>query len=131
MKIAQLLTPMNDVQWLSVTDTVRDAFDHMETYEVSAAPLLDWSGRYVGTVTEADLRRHIASWGVHPMPFATPLADVERRSNNAAVALDCDVQSIVAHALTHRFIPVIDGGGKLVGIVDRRRLLESPLPRAA
>src|SRR5215510_1069413 len=36
MTILQLLTPMADVSWLSATDTVRDAFDHLETYELSA-----------------------------------------------------------------------------------------------
>jgi CBS domain-containing protein len=130
MKIAQLLTPMSDVQWLSVTDTVQDAFDHMETYEVTAAPLLDWDGRYVGTVTEADLRRHVAV-AVGRAAFATPLVEVERRSHNTAVAIDRDVRSVVDHALMHRFVPVVDGCGKLVGIVDRRRILDAPLPRAA
>ncbi len=130
MKITQLLTPITDVQWLSVTDTVSDAFDHMETYGLTAAPLLDWDGRYVGTVTEADLRRHVANVRDRAAALATALADVARKSSNVAVAIDSEVDSIVDHASTHRFVPVVDGVGKLVGIVDRRRGIDT-LPHAA
>jgi CBS domain-containing protein len=122
MKITQLLSPMTNVSWISVTDTVRDAFDHLETYDVSAAPVLDWSGRYLGTVTEADLRRHVAS-NEKTAALATPLSAVERRSRNVAVTVDREVESLVEQALGHRFIPVVDDCGRLLGIVDRRRIL--------
>ncbi len=112
MMIKQL-TPITDVQWLSVTDTVRDALDHMETYEVSAVPLLDWAGRYVGTVTRADLRRHLAN----TRDERTPLGDIERRVSNAPVRLGEEEVTQGEHA----FVPVVDDAGKLLGIVDRRR----------
>lgn len=47
------------------------------------------------------------------------------------VAIDQDVQSVIEHASMHRFVPVIDACGKLVGIVDRRRIPDVPLPSAA
>jgi len=127
MKITQLLSAATNVSWIAVTDTVRDAFDHMETYDLSAAPVLDWSGRYVGTVTEADLRRHVAS-NDEAAAFATPLSAVERRSRNVAVTVDRDAESLVEQALAHRFIPVVDDCGRLLGIVDRRRILELVKP---
>jgi CBS domain-containing protein len=127
MKITQLLTPVTDVPWVSVTDTVRDAFDHLETYELSATPILDWNGCYLGTVTEADLRRHVASTD-QAAAFATPLSAVERRSRNVAVTVDRDVDSLVEQALGHRFIPVVDDCGRLLGIIDRRRILDPNSP---
>ena len=130
MKITQLLTPMTDVHWISVTDTVRDAFVHMETYDLTAAPILDRNGCYLGTVTEADLRRHVARID-KAAAFATPLSAVERRSHNLAVTIDRDVESLVEQAIGHRFIPVVDDGGHLLGIVDRRRILDARLPSAA
>jgi CBS domain-containing protein len=110
MKITQLLTPMTEVHWLAVTDTVRDAFDHLETYGVTAAPLVDQAGRYVGTVTEADLRR--------AADRSMALAAVPRRSHVEAVGPDADVEGLDA---AHLFVPVVDGSGRLVGIVERRR----------
>jgi CBS domain-containing protein len=131
MKIMQLLTPMTQVQWLPATDTVRDAFDHMETYELSAAPILDWSGRYLGTVTEADLRRHVESSTDRTAALATALSAIERRAQYVPVTIDRDVESVLEQASTHRFVPVVDDLGRLVGIVDRRRILGERLPSAA
>ena len=111
MKITQLITPIRDVQWLSVTDTVQDAFDHMETYEVIALPLLDWAGRYVGTLTFADLRRHVDTVGGRGL--VTPLGEVPRRAHNPAVSIDQELERI-----GERFVPVVDDTGKLVGIVE-------------
>lgn len=131
MTIMQLLTPIAQVPWLSVSDTVRDAFDHLETHELSATPMLDWSGRYIGTITEADLRRHVASAKDRIGAFETRLSDIERRAQNPAVTPDRGLSSIANRAAGHGFIPVVDATGRLVGIVDRRRIIESRLPSAA
>jgi CBS-domain-containing membrane protein len=131
MTIMQLLTPIADVSWLSVADTVRDAFDHLETYELSAAPLVDWNGRYIGTVTEADLRRHVANAADRAAAFASPLSTIERRARNLAIAADRELASISDQAAAHGFVPVVDATGRLIGIVDRRRLLDLRLPSAA
>src|SRR6185295_219730 len=88
MTILQLLTPIADASWLSATDTVRDALDHLETYELSAAPLVDRTGRYAGTVTQADLRRHVAGAADRAAALATPLSAIERRARNPAVGIE-------------------------------------------
>jgi CBS domain-containing protein len=111
MKITNL-TPIRDVQWLSVTDTVQDAFDHMETFEVTAVPLLDWAGRYVGALTFADLRRYVDTVGGRGL--TAQLGEVPRRAHYPAVSIDDDVER------AERFVPVIDDTGKLVGIVPPR-----------
>lgn len=131
MTIMQLLTPIAEVSWLSVTDTVRDAFDHLETYELSAAPLVDRTGRYAGTVTEADLRRHVASTTDRSAAFATPLSAIERRARNPAVTADRGLDAIADQAAAHGFVPVIDATERLIGIIDRRRLLDRRMPSAA
>jgi CBS domain-containing protein len=130
MKITQLLTPMTDVHWILITDTVGDALDHMDTYDLSAAPILDRDGRYLGTVTRADLQRYMTG-GDPTAALATPLSAVGRRSRNPAVSVDRDVDSLVTQAAGHRFIPVVDDRGRLLGIVDRRRVLAGQLPSAA
>lgn len=131
MSLLPLLTPIADIGWLSETDTVRDAFDHLETYELSAAPLLDPSGRYVGTVTQADLRRHVASAADRAAASATPLSAIERRAHNLAVTADRDPGSLASEAAPHGFVPVVDASERLIGIIDRRRLLDLHVPSAA
>jgi CBS domain-containing protein len=131
MTILQLLTPIADVSWLSATDTVRDAFDHLETYELSAAPVVDRSGGYAGTVTQADLRRHVTGAADRAAALTTPLSAIERRARNPAVAIDRDPASLTDEAAAHGFVPVVDAAGRLVGIIERRRLLDLHLPSAA
>ena len=123
MKIIELLTPVAQVPWIAVADSVRDALDHMDSHELGAAPILDAGGRYVGTVTMADFRRHLDSAIDRAAALATPLSDVARRSSNACVSVERDVDSVVGQAATHPFIPVVDATSRLVGIVDRRRVL--------
>lgn len=131
MMMMQLLTPIAQVPWLSAADTVRDALDQLETYELSAAPLVDRTGRYAGTVTQADLRRHVAGAADHVAALSTPLASIERRARNPAIALDRDPASLADEAAAHGFVPVVDAAGRLAGVIDRRRLLDLHLPSAA
>ena len=131
MTIKQVLTPVTEVQWLAATDTACDALDHMEAYDLTAAPILDWRGRYVGTLTAADLRRHLASGRDRAVALATPVARIERRARYEAVTLDASVDSLVAQAAARCFVPVVDDTGKLVGIVGRERILDGRMPSAA
>jgi len=127
MKILQLLTPVTEVRWLAATDTVRDAFDHMETYDLTAAPVLAWNGRYLGTVTEADLRRHVTGVADRSAAFETRVSEIERRSHVPVIALDADADRISAPAAA--FVAVVDELDRLVGIVERDRL--DAMPRRA
>ncbi|MBX3159006.1 MAG: CBS domain-containing protein [Deltaproteobacteria bacterium] len=116
------LIPRSQVALLAVTDTVRDAFDRLETRELFAAPLVDTAGRYIGMITEADLRRHVAAQTDRIVAFAMPVGKVARGALNAPVregelALVLDEHS--ARASMHAFVPVVDGTGRLVGIVER------------
>ncbi len=131
MTILQLLTPVARVASLSSTDTVRDAFDHLESHDLNAAPIVDWNGRYIGTVTEADLRRHVANSRNRISAFADHVSAIERRARNQPVRVEQPLAAIAADATVHSFVPVVDAGGKLVGIIERRTLLERPLPTAA
>lgn len=131
MTLLQLLTPMTDVPWLSAADSVRDAFDQLETYELSAAPLVDRAGCYAGTVTQADLRRHVAGATDRAAALAMPLSEIERRARNPAVPLDRDPASLADEAAAHGFVPVVDAAGRLAGVIDRRRLFDLRVPSAA
>lgn len=131
MRISQLLTPITHVHWLAATDTVQDALDHMETYEITAAPLVDWNGRYLGTVTGADVRRHLTGTLDRVAALATPLARIGRGAHYDPVEVGRDLDSLDHHAFMLCFVPVVDGAGKLLGIIERKRLTAVPTPTAA
>ena len=131
MTIMQLLTPVNRVASMSATDTVRDAFDHLARHDVDAAPIVDQTGRYVDTVTEADLRRHVASSKNRIIAFTDAVSAVEHRVRNAPVRVEQPLATILDRAAVHGFVPVVDASGKLLGIVERRALVDRLLPTAA
>jgi CBS domain-containing protein len=117
-----MLTPVAGVTCVSVGDTVRDAYDRLESHDVTAAPLLDAQGHYVGTITEADLRRHLAGRRDRSMACEERLACVERHGHNPAVTTDYTLGALSMRAAGHGFVPVVDDAGKLVGVIDRRKL---------
>jgi CBS domain-containing protein len=115
------LLPRSQVACLRVTDTVREAFDRLETRELYAAPVIDASGRYIGMITEADLRRHVVSQRDRIVAFSTPVGKIARSLVNAPV-IERELGMIDEHgarANLHAFIPVVDDIGRLVGIVER------------
>lgn len=60
---------------LSPTDTIGDAFGHMESIGVTELPVVDRKRRILGTVTERALRQFVAQHGRVAM-FAVTLAAV-------------------------------------------------------
>ena len=55
MNIAFFLTPKNEVVCESCEATMRQVMEKMEHHGYTAIPLIDKSGKYVGTLTEGDL----------------------------------------------------------------------------
>jgi CBS domain-containing protein len=130
MSLEKLITPLARVATLVTTDSVRDALGELASHHAAAAPLVDGDGRYAGTLTAADLQRHVAS-GHRRAAMRTPLRDVAQRAHNPALAVDESLAVLAARACGHGFVPVVDGDGKLLGIIERRRLPDLHFPSAA
>jgi CBS-domain-containing membrane protein len=106
--------------------TMRQALERMEHHRYSAVPLLDHSGRYVGTLTEGDLL-----WKMKHTPNLTfaqtetyRLADVPRHVNNQPVHIDAEMEELLSKALDQNFVPVVDSRQVFIGIVRRRTLIQ-------
>ncbi|MBM6839907.1 CBS domain-containing protein, partial [Clostridium saudiense] len=61
MNIAFLLTPKNEVIYEYLDATMRQVMERMDHHGYTAIPLIDRSGKYVGTLTEGDLLRKLKS----------------------------------------------------------------------
>jgi CBS domain-containing protein len=151
MNITRFLTPKSDVAHLSDRTTVETALDAFEKHGYTAVPVVTDDGRYVGTLSAADLLWHLRRVGRRrsaarvpegqpgPPPAGalrgdrTRLGKLERRSSNPSVPIGASVESLFDRLLYQSFVPVIDDRGVFVGIVKRSTVLAylSGLPAPA
>jgi len=129
MSLDRIITPLDRVTALVTTASVRDALGELAAHHLAAAPLVDGEGHYAGTITTGDLKRHIADHRERGA-LKAPLSDVPQHAQNPALSVD-HLGALAARACGHGFVPVVDSDGKLVGIIDRRRLPDLRFSRAA
>ena len=98
----------------------------MRYHGYTAIPVLDKSGRYVGTLTEGDFLWHIIDIGGASMEECEDLhiADILKPDRNPPVKITSKISELMERLLTQNFLPVTDDSGAFIGIVTRQKLLE-------
>ncbi|MBP2653716.1 MAG: domain containing rane protein [Firmicutes bacterium] len=126
MNIAFFLVPKNEVIYLPINCTMRQALEKMEYHRYTAIPLVDELGKYAGTITEGDLL-----WKMKNTPGLT-FADTERititdiylRMINTPVKINSEMEELLSLAIVQNFVPVVDDNGIFIGIIRRREIIE-------
>ena len=144
MKVGDLM--IKDLTSVEPEDSMRTLVETLETSETSSVPVTDDDSRLVGIISERDVlgaavpkymeMLHSASF----MPSFDQLADglgriaddpVKRHMSQKVVSVRADVDDLQAAdlMLRHklRLLPVVDGDGRLVGIVRRVDLFKHVL----
>lgn len=126
MKITFFLIPKNEVIYLPLNSTMRQALEKMEYHRFTAIPLIDEHGKYAGTITEGDLL-----WKLKNTPDLTfagteriMLKEVPRRMTNTPVRINSEMEDLVSLAVLQNFVPVLDDSGIFIGIIRRREIIE-------
>jgi CBS domain-containing protein len=126
MNIAFFLTPKNEVIYLPLNSTMRQALEKMEYHRYTAVSVIDEHGKYAGTITEGDLL-----WKMKNTPGLT-FADTERimikeipqRMTNTPVRINSEIEDLLALAIVQSFVPVVDDSEIFIGIIRRREIIE-------
>lgn len=125
MNIAFLLTPKNEVIYEYLDATMRQVMERMDHHGYTAIPLIDRSGKYVGTLTEGDLLRKLKS--TPDLNFKNTgnikINEIPRRKKHKSVSINADVESIINLATNQNFVPVIDDNGIFIGIIKRSDII--------
>ena len=126
MNILLFLTPKHDVAYLYDDFTMRQALEKMEFHRYSAIPILDRTGRYVGTITEGDLLWEVKRKGSLSMRKAEsiPVAEIPLSTRNEPVRVDTTMEELIEEALNQNFVPVIDDRGYFIGLVKRKAIIQ-------
>ncbi|MEV7805796.1 GuaB1 family IMP dehydrogenase-related protein [Microbispora sp. NPDC088329] len=108
---------------LTPHDTVGEALTLLPKRAHGAVIVVDWENRPVGVVTEADC---------HGVDMFTQLSQVMTASpQTLPQGVDPQAAFEALHEGRHRLAPVVDGDGRLVGILTRTGALRSTLYQPA
>lgn len=125
MNILFFLTPKNEVAFIYEDDSLRQALEKMEYHKYSAIPVINRTGKYVGTITEGDML-----WGIKNKLSLSlkeservTVAAIDRRSDNRPVYADSDMEGLIDKALMQNFVPVVDDQKNFIGIITRKDII--------
>ena len=126
MNIFPFLTLKAETKYLLDTFTLRQALEKMEFYRYSVIPLLDDSGRYIGTLSEGDLLRYIKKDLDFDLTKGedVKIADITRYRSYKPLSLESTLEDLIELAMEQNFIPILDDRGVFMGIIRRRTILE-------
>ncbi|MGG7176812.1 CBS domain-containing protein [Clostridium paraputrificum] len=125
MNIAFFLTPKNEVICENADSTMRQVMERMEHHGYTAIPLIDKSGKYVGTLTEGDLL-----WKLKNTPDlnfinteSVKVSEIPKRLSHKSVSINADIESLINLAVNQNFVPVVDDNGTFIGIIKRSDII--------
>ena len=126
MNILFFLTPKKDVSFIYDDNTLRQALEKLERSHLTAIPMINRTGEYVGTLNEGDLLWYIKNHSDLTLSNAedVPITAVPRRSDNEPVFAYNSIDDLYTKALSQNFVPVVDGRGVFIGIVARREIFK-------
>ena len=126
MNILFFLKPKSETAYIYDSSTLRQALESMEYHKYASIPLLKRQGEYVGTITEGDIL-----WGIKRYTHLNLkeaenifIKDFPRKADYAAVSAGSDMEDLIQKAMNQNFVPVVDDGGKFIGIITRRSIIE-------
>ncbi|MGY2703123.1 CBS domain-containing protein [Nocardioides sp. HB32] len=133
MLVRDLMTP--DPVTATAETGIKQALTRLADLGITSMPVVDDRGRLCGIVSEADLIREVVPRDpraqerpvvVEPLYPPGTVGEVCTRSA-ASVRIDDDVASAVElmTALSAKSVPVLDDGGRLVGILSRSDVVQA------
>lgn len=126
LNILFFLIPKNKVAYLYDDFTLRQALEKMEYHKYSAVPILNRSGKYVGTVTEGDILWYMKKTGQFNLWHSETisLSEIDRRLSYEPVRATSDMFDLIEKSMNQNFVPVVDDGGYFIGMVTRKDIIE-------
>lgn len=101
------------------SSTVEDALNMMSEYHIGGIPVVDDDRRLVGIVTNRDLR--------FQRDMKRPIDEVMTKENIVTTTQSTDLEQAAAILQEHKIekLPVVDGEGKLIGLVTYKDITKA------
>ena len=126
MNILFFLKPKGDIAFIYNDFTLRQAIEKMRHYGYTAIPVLDRSGKYVGTLSEGDLLWAVLELGAYDDRSKEQhfVKDILMGRNHATINVNAVIEDLLLVAMNQNFVPVTDDRDLFIGIVTRRDILQ-------
>ncbi|NLD26919.1 MAG: CBS domain-containing protein [Acholeplasmataceae bacterium] len=125
MNILFALIPKEKVAYIYDYFTVRQVLEKMEYHRYSSIPIINRSGKYIGTISEGDLLWYIKN--NHDLDFRKaeeiPILSVPRKHDNYGIYVNTKMDDLITAAAQQNFIPVLDDSDTFIGIVTRKDII--------
>ena len=129
MNIAYFLLPKGLVAFLYDDFTFRQGLEKMHHHGYTAIPVIDRSGKYLGTVSEGDFLWQLLSDKDESRSYSMKemehlyVRDILRDNSYPAVRITVSMEELLDNAMKQNFIPVTDDTGSFIGIVTRKDII--------
>ena len=125
MNIAKIMIPRACTVFLNEKQTVRQGWEIMTRNGYTAIPVLDAEQRYIGTVSEGDVLRHVLNTGsLDKLEMENHrVRELVRRDFCPPISMDAEEGEVVRAALNQNFVPIVDSRNTLCGILTRRGVI--------
>ena len=118
------LIPKKDVEYIYDTFTIRQALEKMEFYHYTMIPVISKDGKYVSSLSDADLLWYIKGRSLD-------LAKAEKQNIMSvkpfreikSITISKNMDDIKELIINQNFVPVVDDTNCFIGIVTRRAFI--------
>jgi CBS domain-containing protein len=126
MNILFFLKPKGDIAFIYDDFTLRQALEKMKHYGYTAIPVLDRTGKYVGTLSEGDLLWAVLGLSAFDDHVKEQyyVKDILKGRYHAPVNVNAVIEDLLLVAMNQNFVPVTDDRDLFIGIVTRRDILQ-------
>lgn len=126
MNILFFITPKEDVAYIYNSDNIRQVMEKMHHHRYSSIPMLNKSGKYVGTITEGDLLWGLKEFNLISIKDAEscPVTVFQRKYNYLPIHIETDMEDLIEKAMNQNFVPVVDDEGCFIGIIRRKEIIQ-------
>ncbi len=120
------LTPKAEVAYLEDDFTLRMAIEKMTFHHFSEIPVLNKEGKYVRSLSQADILLYLASNKDLNVENCNkiPLSAVSSFHPLKTLKGDSDVYDAISILSQQNFIPLVDDNNVFIGLVRRSKVLE-------
>ncbi len=125
MNIFNFIIPKSLVEYITVDSTVRQGLEKMRFHRYVAIPVLDKSGRYLGTLRNDDVLHYFLNSGTFDAKTAekTLVGDILNVGYSKPLYHNSSMDELFELVKEHNFVPVVDDRGCFIGIVLRRDVM--------